>query len=277
MGSLNATAIGSGLLFPTFGLGDPAGGGVAVDQLARVNVVGYTDASDYPVAYPGGVGRARDPAPAADAVRSVFDMLPPALPGQPNGVGRSDLTGDQGVFVLPAGMTGGTSPACALSPFGRRFFEPAPTLSRILLDYEGDAPQAFLLTSPPQVPIPVSGSLIVSRPSNLVFTAWQFFLPGAGGTTAPGIPPNPPFIDGVEVFVPEAFVQGTIFFATVGLPGHSVSVDVQFGFTALPVPAPAMTVQVYCWFPGVNVVSGSAACAGITTEMTASAAMWLPL
>jgi hypothetical protein len=273
MGLINATTVG--LPFAMFGLGDPAGGGVAVDQRARVNVVGYTDSIDFPgIGFTGTVGRGRDPAPPADAVRVVVDMLPPALAGQPFGVGRTDGSGSQGTFVLLAGMSGGTTPLCALSSFGRLLGNPVPTLSRILLDYEGDVPMAGVL----------NGAILVSRPSNLTLaaglTAWQWDLPGAMGTPTPGVVLLPPLINGVEVFATQAFVSGPLVYAGVMFPGHSLRVPVNFA-VPLPLPAQAMTVQVFCLFPG-NPQPGGLTCdltlmPPDTTEMTASGAMWLPL
>ncbi|MBL9077618.1 MAG: hypothetical protein JNL08_08950 [Planctomycetes bacterium] len=266
MGLVNATTVG--LAFPTFGLDDPAGGGVAVDQRARVNVAGYTDAADFLGGFSGVTGRARDAALPADAVRVVFDMLPPARAGQAFGTGRTDLSGDQGPFVLPAGLTGGTTPACALSQFGRQIGDSAPILSRMLLDYEGDAPAANIVTN---------GALVVSRPTSVVFTAWQWDIPGAAGTPAPGLVLLPPFMNGVEVFAPNAFVVGPLLFAGVGLPGHSIRVPVNF-VVPPPLPAPAMTVQIFCWFPTSPPLPGGLTCGpNETTETTASAAIWLPL
>lgn len=272
MGAINATTIG--LAFPTAGLlGDPAGGGIAVDQLARVNVVGYTEATDFLTGFTGLVGRGRDAAPAADAVRVVCDMLPPprvAPTVQAFGVGRSDLSGSQGPFVLPAGMTGGTTPACALSPFGRRILDPVPVLSRMLLDYEGDAPAANVVTN---------GSLIISRPTSVVFTAWQWDIPGAGVVpTPPFLILAPPFANGIETFVPNnVLFGGPLLFAGVGLPGQPIRVPVDFMIGALPAPADAMTVQVLCWFPSVPMPGGLTCGPGDTTELTASVGMWLPL
>jgi hypothetical protein len=262
MGLVQALTVG--LPFLTFGLDDPAGGGVAVDQRARVNVVGYTDADDYLTGFPGIVGRARDPWPPADAVRTVYDMLPPPRSTQPFGVGRTDLSGQQGPFVLPAGFTGGTTPACALSPFGRRIGDPPPLLARILVDYEGPAPQAGV----------AGGFLIASRPSNFVFTAWQWDIPGAV-STAPALLLLPPLINGVEYFVPDSIANGAIFLAGFALPGQSTRVLVNF---AVPVPLPGqtMTVQVLSWAPFAQ--PGGLTCTGSdTTETVGSVAMWLPL
>jgi hypothetical protein len=76
------------------GLGDPAGGGIAVDARARVTVVGQTYSTNYPVQ--GGLGPDNSTgAPRLpDAVRTTIDMLPP-------GVGRTDGTGDP----LPGGAS----------------------------------------------------------------------------------------------------------------------------------------------------------------------------
>jgi len=123
----------------------------------------------------------------------------------------------------------------------------------------------------------MNGALIVSRPSSLVFTAWQWDIPGVGGTPPAVLLMAPPVINGVEVFLPQAVLTGgPIIFAGVGMPGHSIRVLINF-VVALPLPAPAMTVQVICWFPG-NPQPGGLTCTGSdTTEMVGSAGMWLPL
>ena len=167
-----------------------------------------------------------------------------------------------------AGLTGGTTPACALSPFGRRFFEPAPTLTRMLIDYEGEAPVAGLATP---------AALIISRPVSTVFTAWQWDIPG-GAQAPPALLLLPPLINGVEVFTPNAIaLGGPLIFAGVGLPGHSIRVS-PINFTVpAGIVANSMMVQVICWFPGLPQPGGLTCTGADTTEMVGSAGMWLPL
>src|SRR5690606_34585754 len=93
MGAANATLVGGYVSL----LGDPAGGGIAVDHTARVNVVGSTLSTDYPVTGAGvfPAGRAKPAAPLnEEAVRTVFDLLPAGVSGGvPFAVGRTDGTG----------------------------------------------------------------------------------------------------------------------------------------------------------------------------------------
>ena len=136
-------------------LGRPEGGGVAVDERARVNVVGSTDAFGFPT---NGAPYASFYKDGVDAVRTVVDMLPP-------NVGRTDRTGEMvhGGASIPAplpgsGILGGTSPVCALLPFGIQVPGPGAslpgvqTLRRMLIDWDGPAPSAtpgFGSTPPP--------------------------------------------------------------------------------------------------------------------------------
>lgn len=131
MGDINATTTTTGLAYVEFGLDSPQGGGIGVDVRGRANVVGSTRATNYPVfgtgsrAFRGGV----------DAVRTAFDLVPP-------GVGRTDVTGlslGPG-FAPPAPANGGTTPFCALSPFGVQLGLPAPVLQRALIDWDGVRP-----------------------------------------------------------------------------------------------------------------------------------------
>ncbi|MBX3464330.1 MAG: hypothetical protein KF830_14255 [Planctomycetes bacterium] len=249
MGVLHATSLG--LAFdtgPNQLLGLPPGGGIAVDQRSRVNVVGQTSSSDY---YQPVGGRSYDA--SLDAVRTVFDMIPP-------GVGRTDGTGDQGLFVLPLGFTGGTTPACALAEFGKRIGEPAPEVPRILLEYEGPQPQAgaagaTLLVIRPTAPI-VPGALA----SSAIAAGFQFDFPGVN---AP-----PAFLGDVEIFVTD---NPSVFTIGFGYPNQSIIQPL------MPLPTPPtvgqpMTVQVLCVVP-VGVTGG---CAN-TSVFTGSPAMWLPL
>ncbi len=211
MGGQNATVAGSGIgqLFETGTnqlLGDPAGGGVAVDERARVNVVGQTGGSDWPVVplptLPLGM-RARDAGSEPDAVRRETDMLGLAC-------GRTDGTGYQAITAAPG--TGGTAPNCGLSPFGYRIFITSlgvtgvtpPSIMRMLIDYEGT-----VLAGPPTT----NGALIVSRPT-----------PQPGSMIALGI---------LQIGFPvPAPVPGTVFFG----PGHLSEVFVTGGpFIFLPI------------------------------------------
>jgi len=163
MGAFNATDVVAGSFsggaYDTFGLGQSSGGGVAVANDGRINVVGRTTVGG---GYPWvGSGRAEDL--GFDAVRTELDMLP-SQPSLLPGVGRTDGTGRQGPGSVPsnpvfpiAGYTGGTTPDCALRPFGLRIGEAAPPVQRMLIDYQGDEPErevanaAILVSRPPLV------------------------------------------------------------------------------------------------------------------------------
>ncbi|MBZ0153969.1 MAG: hypothetical protein K8J09_20785 [Planctomycetes bacterium] len=189
IGALNATGG-----FDTYGLGDPQGGGVAVDENARVNVVGTTNGATYPVSPAGpinfvfGAGRNKSDLTGVmasyDATRTVLDLLParaialggPAVVGA---VGRTDGTGqlptgvNGGTPTYPlAGLFGGTTPECSLLPFGNQIgVAPAGSPNRrMLIDYDG--------------PVPAAGApmtLVVSRPAASLtqVSVWEIGFPGA--------------------------------------------------------------------------------------------------
>lgn len=166
MGKDTATVAGG---WVTYGLGDPAGGGVAVDARTRATVVGVTYSSDYPVE---GGGRPSDGALTSgpgtrlpDAVRSTMDLLPLR-------VGRTDGSGDPLPLPNPPPQfDGGTTPACGLAPFGIQIGGPGPgvllddlrypPLLRVMLDYEGPAPDgvngvagaSVVMVRPPSAPV----------------------------------------------------------------------------------------------------------------------------
>jgi hypothetical protein len=174
MGLANTTDVVTGAFsggpYNTFGLGQASGGGVAVGNDGRVNVVGRTNPAGggYPV-----VGAGRAPDVGIDAVRTELDMLPQCASTSLPGVGRTDGTGWQGpgaapsfpVFPIP-GYTGGTTPDCAIRPFGLRVGELPPSVGRMLIDYEGDAPgpgvdnAAIVVSRPPAVAGSMSASVL---------------------------------------------------------------------------------------------------------------------
>jgi hypothetical protein len=290
MGSINATT--TGLFFDTATLGDPAGGGIAVDQRSRVNVVGQTDSPDYPSGLAFGGGRGRDAGTPPDAVRTVCDMLPAGnsyvIGGSTVivGTGRTDgsglqtmvdltMTPPQAPWMLPVGFSGGTTPLCALTAFGRQIgLEPpgfVPTgaampnsIFRMLIEYEGPPPAAGV----------VGGAIIVSRPTapptggSIVLSAFQFDFPGAPGTMPPGM------LAGVEGYTPGL---SPLFVLGLASPNHAIRQTL----FAMPTPAAIgqpMTVQVFCFIPslvpgGLGTVGN---CPGVS-EFTATPAMWLPL
>ncbi len=182
----------AGLGYETYGLGSPAGGGVAMDERGRVNVVGSTSTVGFPI---GGGPLARQHLSGTDAVRGVVSMLPVR-------VGRTDGTGAQlhslgTIPAVPAGRTGATTPTCALSPFGTQIDMAVPELRRMLIDWEGGdpAPSPPDPSNPGQL-LPVH-FLLVDRPR--ADTLWVGSIIQYGVPTAP--PPGPLFAD-LENWVP---------------------------------------------------------------------------
>ncbi len=256
MGPINTTSTAAPA-FATGALGDHAGGGVAVDQQARVNVVGTT-ASVPPLGYPlqnAGlvVSRPRQVTtpPSNDAIRSSLDLLP-ATVGRTDGTGQP-APGPAGPYPI-AGTTGGTTPACGLAPFGVRLGEPTPGLLRMLIDFEGAASAGAASTF-----------VVVDRPStgaNINLMAMQFGFPNQ-----PGFPPAV-FPDGLEVWTTNAPVS---FFV-----GPSIPAPVRFALTSPLPPAPlTFSVQLVCLHPALTVPGGPAAPCTLTTDRSASPALWI--
>jgi hypothetical protein len=259
MGATNATLAASGLFYDLGIVGDPAGGGIAVDPRGRTTVVGTTDSNNYTVEPPA-VGRGRDAGALADAIRTEWDLVPVL-------VGRTDRTGEITAGGAPgfpvAAPMGGTTPACALSPFGTRISSiplvggawssavDLPEVMRMLIDYEGDDPLLGPVTN---------AAIVVSRPTpefgSLAFGALQLGVPS----------PIPlPLFGNTEAWV----TGGGFSLWPVVLPVHTVY--------RLPLsPAPAgwtpqyLTAQLFCAL--VNPV-GAATCP-ISSGFTASPAMW---
>ncbi len=262
MGQRNALDGTAATVWNQFGLGDPAGGGIAVDQIARVNFVGTTSSDpSLGVGYPVfGTGIGPDLLP--DAVRTVIDMLPAQS-------GRTDGGGDPLPGGLPTGYTGGTTPACALAPYGIRIGGVSPGLhfpdvQRMLIDYEGLAPGLGGSI--------VAASLIVSRPPyqpgnlapSFVLPAVQFGLPNN---------PSPPLIapGNVEVWM----TNGPLIFVSVMNPTQSVRIplgDLTSGQAVIQ-PGWDLTAQMVCLVlvptPGITCAAGE------FTDFVASPAIWI--
>lgn len=225
IGAVSAT---SSTPFDTGGLGQESGGGVAVGNDGRVNIVGMSDGTNYPVI--GSGSRSNDA--SRDAVRSELDMvLQPTA--STTGVGRTDGTGFQPATAFPprsAGLvtfTGGTTPTCALKPFGRRIGEPAPPLQRMLIEFEGNAPTST--TS--------DASILVTRPSSILGTA----------VVQINLPPATPFatIGGVDFWLGDPSAQNALF-VYVGIP-------VTFRMPLPPITVPGIfSVQLICLLAGTT-------------------------
>jgi hypothetical protein len=181
-------------------LGPPEGGGASMDQLGRVTIVGSSNGPGFPVTA-GGLGYSLL---MTDGVRAVVDMLPV-------GVCRTDGTGSCG--VLPQSpFTGGTTPSCALSPFGNLIGSSPPALWRMMIDFEGTLapgfPAALLLDRPP-ANVTVLGTFV------------QFSLPAT----------QPQIVDQVEIWT-----TSSPFLFVSSPPGNA---SIRFPLGTLPPPSPS--------------------------------------
>jgi hypothetical protein len=178
------------------GLANPAlvafwelqGGGVAMDPRGRVSVVGCTFSS-YPntiVDFPGSgtlypaVLRAPQQghkltSADADSVRTDFDMLPS---GTTFGACRTDGTGPYLGWSPSSSYAGdgGTTPACALAPFGNLIGSTPSLVQRTLIDLEGNlyggSTNAAVLVDRPAPTSTLQGSVMqIGFPSTLPVVA----------------------------------------------------------------------------------------------------------
>jgi len=196
-------------------LGAPAGGGAAVDKNAALSMMGWTNGAGFPVVpLVGGTSRPFGSL-ATDAIRAVYDMLPP-------GVGRTDLTGDQGSWVRTSG-DGGTTPLCGLLPFGRQIGMGLPPLQRMMIDWEGPSPGPG-----------VNATLLVDVPP-AASTAWGAALRVGYPLTSP-LPTLQQIEDWVNMssatifFYPTVPTNGTQRFMLSTLPLGSLSASMQLVF-----------------------------------------------
>ncbi|MFN7591563.1 MAG: hypothetical protein ACK5UQ_24065 [Planctomycetota bacterium] len=242
MGAKNATA---STAFDTGGLGQESGGGVSVGNDGRVDIVGMSDGSNYPVL---GLGSRSNDA-SRDAVRTELDMvLQPTASA--SGVGRTDGTGFQPTPAFPPRnssgqviFTGGTTPTCALKPFGRRVGEPAPPLQRMLIEYEGNHVTGSASDA----------SILVTRPSSTIGTA----------IVQLNLPPTTPFvtISGTDFWLGDPSVQNALF-AYIGNP-------VTFRMPLPPINGTGIfSVQLIC------LVTGTTFGPNCTADFTASPALF---
>jgi hypothetical protein len=257
MGPVCATSVG--LAFDTFGLDQESGGGIAVGNDGRINAVGMSNGTNYPVL---GAGSRSDNA-VQDAVRTELDMvLGPSVSvgGAPlMGMGRTDGTGFQASPAFPprdpstlqVTHTGGTTPACALAPFGRRIGEPLPPLQRMLIDYEGNPPLAGSCDA----------AILVTRPSSTIGTA----------IVQLGLPPATPWLTlgGTDFWLagPSSQNAQLLFFGSpttlrIPLPTFPIT-------GSLPVQ---LSVQVICLLAGTTTFAP-----GCTSDFTASPALFFEL
>jgi hypothetical protein len=181
------------LHFIEFGLGAPAGGGVGVDERARMHVVGAVDDAGFPQL---GGAFSRAWLSARDGVQALMDPVPLRV-GLTDGTG-TQLHGSSTIPSVPAGRTGSTTPTCALSPVGLQIGEPDPALRRVWLGWEGGCPFGGS-------PSPAH-FLIVSR---LPDTATGITFVQFGVPVAPSAAPTP-LPQGIELWVSTNVVQNVV-------------------------------------------------------------------
>ena len=235
-------------------IGMPAAGGVAVAPTGRVSVVGSTTSFlwtqsplDRGPDVSGG-GNAAVP----DALRAKFDLLP-------LGVGRTDGGGDPLPITMPAGMTGGTSPACALSQFGiviqslvsNQDQLVVPEVTRMLADYQGQAPTGANVLA--------GSAILVSRPAA---AGAGDFLGIVGQLAIPGS--SAPFVlmpEGVEIWASHssaviafsAILSSSDSYRKEIAPGIPVGID--FAFQLFVARLPSFTPPSGCAANGTMVAS----------------------
>lgn len=232
-------------------LGKATSGGIAVNEKGHVATVGHTrlpvqpptPTPHHPVTGP--LGEFRGPMPQdpltdqVDGLRVELDMLP------------------LGAYFLDAessqlGVFGGTSPTCALSPFGNTLGPAA--LQRIYLSIDGDpAPNADINI---QVDRPTDGSAVLGG----LFLGF------------PAVYPSP--LPGIELLVDlSAALMDFSFIVT----GDSIRVPLQ-----LPAVGGEFSVQFVCLLGNTNFCSTVPACANTTPCLNnlalgaaASPALWI--
>lgn len=197
-------------------LGEPEGGGIAVDERGLVTFVGRTTGvGDYPI-FGGGLPPSGGHVPGdPDAIRSVVDMLPA-------GVCRTDGTGTcVPAFAIGAGYDGGTTPVCALSLVGG-VAQAGGSLKRMFIDFRGQPvggqSVAIHLDRPPESAAIFGGLLQIGFPAPTPILSLGIELWATGGASNSFVYPN---------------IAGSIvepLWGAGGLPGGSGTFTFQFLF-----------------------------------------------
>ena len=273
MGPDNATSGGFSIAWNEFAMGNPAGGGVAVDARARVTVVGTTFSEDYP--FSPIIGRASDGSFSGqqlpDAVRTTIDLLP-------IGIGRTDGAGDPLPGGLPAGFTGGTTPLCGIEPFGIQIGADGagvmlddlryPLLQRMLIEYDGPGPDGIS---------PLSGaSMVVVRPPStpgVGSPTWQPSVIGAALTI--GFPQPSLLPDGLEIWtLPNPVVLVSV--QQPNRPFRQCLVPLSNGtLVAIPLGV-ELTAQLVCLVANpVPALNTGGVCQPALTTVVAGPALWI--
>lgn len=227
-------ALTAGLSVPSWlptsyaNLGEPGGGGIAVDDRGRVTAAGSTfsvfsstnPSSGFPGSDPELLAvldrpqQAGHNGQAADAVRAVFDMVP-------QGVCRTDLTGNCPPGWSRVAGDGGTTPACGRLPFGNQIGGPSSFVNRTMIDFEGDlipnSTNCFVLLDRP------AGSSMVQA------SVMKIGFPYASPIAYAGVPGIEVWLD-ASVSVSQLYVStGTSIRVPLGsLPAGSGVFSIQF-------------------------------------------------
>ncbi|MBP8299657.1 MAG: hypothetical protein KA020_04775 [Planctomycetes bacterium] len=163
------------------------GGGIAMDHRGRVTIVGSTSSTNYPFDPNNPLERGTQPghvagSPDTDSVMAVIDMLPP-------GVCRTDGSGAcNPIWTLSPAHDGGTTPPCAISPFGA-LIGTAPELQRMLIDFEGVAQAgafAHILLDRPAAGSILQGSIMqiaFASPNPVVITGIEQWMNHSSGVS----------------------------------------------------------------------------------------------
>jgi hypothetical protein len=211
MGLQEVTQNGASIVFQTFGLGNPAGGGITQDASGRVQVVGATTSLDFQASVPlTRTGRPRSTNLVPPGVATIHDGVRVALDLLPFHVGRTDGTGTppslSGLTFPRAGTDGGTTPTCDIKPFGAQIGLAAPAQRRMLIAYDGPTPSGGS-----------SAGIVVSRTpaaGAFVFAALQIGFPG-------DLANMPVMLNGLEAWVPY-FMSSQYFLANPNSTFHTV-------------------------------------------------------
>ncbi len=236
-------------------LGKATSGAIAVNEKGHVATVGHTilpvqpptPTTHHPVTGPLGEFRAPMPQNAltqqVDGLRIELNMLP---------VGSLFLNASDDAVLGQLGAVGGTTPSCALSPFGNTLGPAA--LQRIYLSIDGvPAPNGDISI---QVDRPVDGSAVLGG----LFLGF------------PAVYPSP--LPGIELLADfNAAVMDFSFTAS----SEALSIPIQ-----LPAVGGEFTVQFVCLLGNTNFCSTVPACANTTPCLNnlalgaaASPALWI--
>jgi hypothetical protein len=225
------------------------GGGIAVDERGRINIVGSSRDGGFPVE-PSSPTRARGNVVFAttayeNAVRSVVDMI------QYGKCGRTDGTGSppQANLYPLAGMDGGTTPVCGRSPFGRRVSEPLPGLPRMNIDVEGSIQAGNVI------------AILCDRPPATGTAGIAALQIGYPNTTPPVTLPS-----GMEIYT----TNSPVWYPVAWTPGQSL----RYPLSTLP-PSPFTFTAQLVFGLSASIPGGVPPVCATTAIEAASPALWI--